>query len=101
MVALYRIASGVHFFRLDDDIVVYLAKSFETHLIDDAGGQILEAVQQMQNAATPCTVAALYARLWADSEFGPAVQAEFEAEVVLIPLLSELVRVGVLATHVC
>lgn len=82
-------------------MVVYLAGCFETHLVDDTGGQILEAVQQMQNAATPCSVLSLYAWLWADAGFGPAIQAELGAEAVLMPLLSELVRVGVLATQVC
>ena len=82
-------------------MVVYLVGCFETHLLDDAGGQVLEAIQQMQNAATPCSVPALYDWLWADADFGPAIQAELEAEAVLMPLLSELVRVGVLATQVC
>lgn len=80
---------------------MYLAASFETHLIDDAGGQILESVQQIQDSATPCTVSALYALLWANADFGPDILVELEAEAVLIPLLNELVRVGILATQVC
>lgn len=82
-------------------MVVYLATSFETHLIDDAGGQILEAVQQIQDAATACSVSVLYARLWANADFGPDIHAEHEAEAVLIPLLNEMVRIGILATQAC
>ena len=82
-------------------MVVFLAGSFETHLVDDVGGQILEAVQQMQSAARPCSVPALYAYLSAGSDVDAAVQAASEAEAVLMPLLSELVRVGVLKTQVC
>ena len=80
-------------------MVVYLAERFETHLVDDAGGQILEAVQQMQSAAQTCSVPALYAWLSDVSDLDAAMQAE--AEAVLIPLLSDLVRVGVLTTRAC
>ena len=101
MTTLYCIASGVHLRRLDDELVVYLAERFETHLVDDVGGQVLEAVYQMQSAAQPCSVPALYAWLSDDSDLDAAMQAEFEAEAVLIPLLSDLVRVGVLTTRAC
>ena len=97
----YCIASDVYFHRLDEEIVVYSAASFETHLIDDAGGQILESVQQIQDSATLCTVPVLYAWLWTNADFGPDILAELEAEAVLIPLLDELVRVGILAIQVC
>ena len=97
MTVRYRIASCVHLCRLDDEVVVYLAERFETHLVDDAGGQILEAVQQMQSAAQPCSVPALYAWLSDDSDLDAAMQAE----AVLMPLLCELVRVGVLTTRAC
>ena len=80
-------------------MVVYLAERFETHLVDDAGGQILEAVQQMQSAAQTCSVPTLYAWLSDVSDLDAAMQAE--AEAVLIPLLSDLVRVGVLTTRAC
>ena len=82
-------------------MVVYLAERFETHLIDDAGGQILEAVHKMQSAAQPCSVPALYAWLSSDADLGAAIQAEYEADAVLMPVLSELVRVGVLMTRAC
>ena len=98
---LYCIASGVHVRRLDDEMVVYLAERFETHLVDDVGGQILEAVQQMQSVARPCSVPALYAWLSAGSDLDAAVQADSETEAVLMQLLGELVRVGVLKTQVC
>lgn len=89
--------------RLDDDVVVYLAESFETHLIDDVGSQILESVQQMQSAARPCSVPALYAWLSAGSDVDATGQgdSEAEAEAVLVPLLDELVRVGVLTIQAC
>ena len=100
---LYCIAPGVHLRRLDDEMVVYLAGRFETHLVDDVGGQVLEAVQQMQIAVQPCSAPALYVWLSDDSDLEAAMQAEseFEAEAVLMPLLSELVRVGVLTTKAC
>ena len=82
-------------------MVVYLAERFQTHLVDDVGGQILEAVQQMQSAARPCSVPALYAWLAAGSDVDTAVQADSEAEAVLMPLLGELVRVGVLTIQAC
>lgn len=82
-------------------MVVYLTGCFETHLLDDVGGQVVEAVQQMQEAATPCSLATLYAWMWTDANFGPAIQAELEAEAVLMPLVSELVRIGVVSPQVC
>ena len=85
--------------RLDDEMVVYLAERFETHLVDDIGGQILEAVQQMQSAARPSSVPALYTWLSSDADLGAAIQAEPDA--VLLPLLSELVRIGALAIQTC
>ena len=91
----YRIALGVKFRRLDDEMVVYLSDSFETHLVDDVGGQILEAVLQMQSAAKPCSVPALFAWLSAGSD----VQLDPEAEVSLLPLLDELARVGILTVQ--
>lgn len=98
---LYCFASGVHLRRLDDEMVVYLADRFETHLIDDVGGQILEAVQQMQSAARPCSVSALYAWLSYNSDVDTAVQVASEADVVLKPLLGELVRIGVITIQAC
>lgn len=82
-------------------MVVYLAESFETHLVDDVGGQILEAVQQMQSAARTCSVPALYAWLSAGSDVEAVIQADSEAEAVLMPLLGELARVGVLTIQAC
>ena len=97
----YCIGLGVHLRRLDDEIAVYLARCFETHLVDDVGGQILEAVQQMQSAAQPCSVQALYAWMSDNSDLEAATQSEFDAEAALMPLLSELVRISVLKTQVC
>lgn len=86
---------------LDDEVVVYLESSFETHLIDDIGYQILEAVQQMESAAHPCSLPALSAWLLADSDISIAVDADPypKAEAMLTPLLSELLRIGVLISH--
>lgn len=97
----YRIAPDLHMRRLDDAVVLYLTERFETHLIDDAGGQVLEAVQQMQDAAKPCSTHSLYAWLAADTGVDTAVQVETDAVAVLMPLLSELVRVGALTTLTC
>ena len=101
MTVRYRIAAGVHVRRLDDEMVAYLGDSFETHLVNDIGGQILEAVQQMQSASRPCSAPALYAWLSASSDLDAAVQADSEAEAVLKPLLGELVRVGILTIEAC
>ena len=100
---LYCIASGVHLRRLGEEMVVYLAQCFETHLVDDAGAQVLETVQQMQEAALPCSIPSLHAWLSADAASDACMQAELESDVeaVLMPLLSELVRVGVLTTRAC
>ena len=97
----YRIAPVLHMRRLDDAVVLYLTERFETHLIDDAGGQVLEAVQQMQDAAKPCSTHSLYAWLVADTGVDTAVQVEPDAVAMLMPLLSELVRVGALTTLTC
>lgn len=103
--SLYRIAPDLHMRRLDDAVLLYLTVRLETHLIDDAGGQVLEAVQQMQDAAKPCSMPALYAWLVADTGQDTAAHLEAapeaEAEAVLMPLLSELVRVGALTTQAC
>ena len=86
---------------LDDEVVVYLESSFETHLIDDIGYQILEAVQQMESAARPCSLRALSAWLLADSDISIAVDVDPypKAEAMLTPLLSELLRIGALTSQ--
>ena len=95
----YCIASGACLRCLDDDVAVYVAERFETHLVDEAGRQVLQAVQKMQSAQQPCSIPALYACLTGDSDSGGAIY--LEAEAALMPLLSELVRIGVLSTSLC
>ena len=110
--------------RLDEEMAVYLARRLETHLLDDIGAQVVEAVQLMQDSARACSVHTLYSQLSIDPEHthasptrppadgaaGPILAdsnsqsdtaTNAEAEVVLMPLLNELVRLGVLTTRAC
>ena len=93
------IASGVHLRRVDDEMAVYLSERFETHLVNESGCEVLEAIQQMHVISQPCSLPALYAFLTGDSDPNAAMHSE--AEAALMPLLSELVRIGVLSTRLC
>lgn len=105
MTALYRLAPDASFRRLDDEVAVYLAASFETHLLDDAGGQVVEALQALQQGAIPASVVALAGWLTSDQDtaialsgvpFGePDLQALQHAQSLLQPVLAELTRIGV------
>lgn len=124
MTPLYRVAADVYVRLLDEEMAVYLAHRFETHLLDEIGAQVLETVQFMQDSAQPCSIATLYRQLGIDPEHtyasptrlsasgaaGPIpgdsnsqydTDTNTEAELVLMPLLSELVRLGVLTTQAC
>ena len=97
--AQYFVAPGVRWHRLDDEVVVYLSERFETHLIDDAGGQLLQAVEQMQCAALRCSASSLYA--WLSSDAMLDCLSPLESDAVLLPRLDQLVQVGVLISFAC
>ena len=93
------IAPGVHLRRVDDEMAVYLSERFETHLVDESGCEVLEAVHKMHASGQQFSLPALYALLTGDSDLDAAMHSESEA--TLMPLLSELVRIGVLSTRRC
>jgi hypothetical protein len=102
MTVRYAVASGVHSRRLDDEVAVYLADRFETHLLDDAGGQVLEAVRACGSAGEPVSLDGLFGYLTASLETTPGdVGPSGDAATVLLPLLTALVRVGVLDARAC
>jgi len=81
---------------------VYLAQRLETHLLDDSGGQVLEAMQEMQRDGTPCSTVSLYTWLMADSEVDEPGQTDFQSpDTILMPLLKELMRIGAINAQVC
>jgi len=81
---------------------VYLARRLETHLLDDSGGQVLEAMQEMQRVGTPCSTVTLYTWLLADSEADEPGQTDFQSpDTMLMPLLNELIRIGAINAQVC
>ncbi len=108
---MYRFAPDASFRRLDDEVAVYLAASFETHLLDDAGGQVVEALQALQQRAIPASVAALVTWLIGDSDSTVALpdagssdadpQAFQHAQSVLQSMLAELTRIGVITPQPC
>ena len=92
----FSISSGVRLRRLDDQMVVYVTDRFETHLLDENGCELLEAVCQMHAVGETCSVSAVYAFLTGEST--AASVAEVEEKDALNQLLSELVRIGVFST---
>lgn len=98
VVACYTIAPGVAWRRLGDDAAVYVAASFETHLLDWSGCGVLEA---LQSAMSPCTPGQLHAALLqAEPDDGGDVATPGD-EPPLSALLSHLVRLGVLSEQAC
>jgi hypothetical protein len=104
----YAVAPGVHSRRLDDEVAVYLAEKFETHLLDDAGGQVLEAVLACESAGVPASLNRLFGYLSAGAQWTPggtsgelADDASDDAATVLLPLLTALAQVGVLDARAC
>ncbi len=109
MTAIYGIAADLRYRRLDDEVAVYLADRFQTHLLDDTGWQVMEALQQLQASAVQCTVDALVTQLiaelpatapgGADAQSAPDVHADARAR--LLPVLDALTQTGVLAVTAC
>lgn len=93
------IAPGVHLRRVDDEMAVYLSERFETHLVNESGCEVVEAVYKMHASGLQFSLHALYALLTGDSDLDAETRSESEA--TLMPLLSELVRIGVLSTRRC
>ena len=91
--------------RLGEESVVYLAERFETHLVDEAGSAVMDAIQQIHDASRPCSVPVLYTWLATDADLDAADQSnpdfDAQAEAALMPILNELARIGVLTTLVC
>lgn len=104
----YAVAVGVHSRWLDDEMAVYLAEKFETHLLDDAGGQVLDAVRACESAGVPACLTHLFGYLSAGAQRTPGAaggvlddDASEGAATVLLPLLTALVQVGVLDARAC
>ena len=102
---LYCLAPQVYLRRFDEETVVYLAERFETHLVDVAGSAVLDAIQQIHDASRSCSMPALYTWLSTDADLDAVDQSnpdfDAQAETALMPILNELVRVGVLTSRVC
>lgn len=88
--------------HLDNEMAVYLAERLETHLVDETGAQVLEAIQQMNTAKLPCSVMTLYTWLAGDGlDMAHETLLESAGYTLLMPLLSELIRINALTTHMC
>ena len=99
---IFHAAPDLHWRRLDDEVVVYLAQRLETHLLDNCGGQVLEAMQEMQRSGTPCSTVSLYTWLLADAEADEPGQTDTQSpDTMLMPLLNELMRIGAITAQVC
>ena len=121
MTTLFRVAKGVCSRLLDGETAVYISGRFETHLLDDAGSQVLEAVSELRNTAAQCSTSAIYQYLLSGSAsmlvnlddhsqetvdstetIGHlSFSAEEESDAALLPMLTELVQLGVLTSQTC
>ena len=108
MAVCYTVPPDVHVRRLDDEVAGDLGDRFETHLLDDAGGQVLEAVRACDSAGVPASLNALLRCLGTDQERiaaaapgEPAGGLQPDDAALLLPLLTALVQVGVLDTRTC
>ena len=91
----FGIAQGLRWRSLDDETAVYLPDRSETHLLDGAGGMLVETLAATGEA---CSIDDLARRLAVDSPGAEPVAVYRQA---LAPLLAELVRVGVLTEQAC
>ena len=93
----FAIAPGVAWRHLGDETAVYVTASFETHVLNDLGGLVMDALISI---GAPCTSQALQDRIFAapPGESGVAGDAEaVEGELAL--LLNQLLDLGVIAEH--
>lgn len=107
----YQIAADAHYRRLDDEVGVYLADRFETHLLDDKAWQVLQAIQELgleQRHATPLALAARLLALPDALSAGDTVAASHQASAQhadacrsLAPVLAALADIGVLTVSAC
>ena len=101
MASVYRIANGVSLRKLDGVYAAYVGQRFETHLLDDAGGQILDALLAIPGSERGCGASALVDTMLVDEADSQSPDVQLTALSALMPLLTELVRVGVLTIDEC
>lgn len=105
----YQIAADAHYRRLDDEVGVYLADRFETHLLDDKAWQVLQAIRELgleQRHATPQALAERLLALPDALPAGDACDASQPAQHAdacrsLAPVLAALADIGVLTVSAC
>ena len=97
MSRIYRLTEGLLSRSLGDETVVYLPDRFETHLLDEAGAQVLECALAFQSSGM-ITFTAADALTWlmAD-ETNPNTTDMAQGAQALDVVLADLCRVGVLA----
>jgi hypothetical protein len=122
-VQVYAIAGDVICRPLDAEVAVFLSDRCQTHLLDDAGGQVLQALQKLSAEAAVADIDHLAAHLLDESL--PARQVAAQAVVpapapstdsnadtgawqrhqeacdALRPVLAALVHIGVLTVSPC
>ena len=92
---MYQIAADAFCRQLDDEVVVYLAGRFETHLLDDKAWQVLQALMLLNGNAGGASLEALVGHLL-DKPL-PLQAFEFaQASQALAPVLAALTGIGVL-----
>jgi len=94
---VYRLTEGLLSRSLGDETVVYLPDRFETHLLDEAGAQVLECALAFQSSGRAAfTAADALTWLMAD-QTNPNSSDMAQGAQALDVVLADLCRVGVLA----
>lgn len=100
---VYAIAGDVILRPLGTEVAVHLSDRCQTHLLDDAGGQVLEAFQNLASEAVGVDIDRLAAHLLGESQPPAldALQRHQDARDALRPVLAALVHIGVLTVSPC
>lgn len=92
---LYQVGPDVHCCTLDDDMVVYVASRFETHLLDPLATSALACLQAR---AAPCKLGELCRDLLGSDADADAALIDSQA---LRQLLEPLVQAGIVVERSC
>lgn len=100
MDSVYRIAPDALCRPLDDEVAVYLANRFETHLLDDKAGQVLQALQTLDADGRGVGPMALVGHLLG-VQSPPSSPDFLSASQALASVLAALAGIGVLTVSTC
>jgi hypothetical protein len=97
----YSLAPRVSLRELDGAVVAYVGQRFETHLLDDASAQVLDAFKSSSAGSRSYSAHGLVEAFLAGEPDAQNTEVQEVALAALMPLLTELVRLGVLTINEC